>query len=222
MATPLRKCMACRERKVHRTTLEQYSIRMDHDGRSYDLIVDDLEVLQCENCGSVVLEDSANKRISDSLRREVGLLLPEEIVASRTRLGLTQKQLASYLKIAESTLCRWETGAQIQQRAMDGLLRVFFQSAEARAVLGLPQFENGAGTVAFPTDPRTVLTTRTGVDVMCRYAWHNYRDHFACFDCRKAFKYWQWEDCDERQRGNPEAPCTTFPARSSAPIAPDR
>lgn len=32
---------------------------------------------------------------------------------------------------------------------------------------------------------------------MCRYAWHNYRDHFACFDCRKAFKYWQLEPVDE-------------------------
>jgi hypothetical protein len=32
---------------------------------------------------------------------------------------------------------------------------------------------------------------------MCRYAWHNYRDHFACFSCRKAFKHWQWEECDE-------------------------
>ena len=32
---------------------------------------------------------------------------------------------------------------------------------------------------------------------MCRYAWHNYRDHFACFDCRKAFKYWQWEEADK-------------------------
>ena len=32
---------------------------------------------------------------------------------------------------------------------------------------------------------------------MCRYAWHNYRDHFACFDCRKAFKYWQWGVADE-------------------------
>jgi hypothetical protein len=34
---------------------------------------------------------------------------------------------------------------------------------------------------------------------MCRYAWHHYRDHFACFDCRKAFKHWQWEPCDERK-----------------------
>ena len=32
---------------------------------------------------------------------------------------------------------------------------------------------------------------------MCRYAFHNYRDHFACFHCRQAFKYWQWEECDE-------------------------
>jgi hypothetical protein len=32
---------------------------------------------------------------------------------------------------------------------------------------------------------------------MCRYAWHNCRDHFACFGCRKAFEYWQWEDCEE-------------------------
>jgi hypothetical protein len=34
---------------------------------------------------------------------------------------------------------------------------------------------------------------------MCRYAYHNDRDHFACFHCRKAFKYWQWEDCDESE-----------------------
>lgn len=34
---------------------------------------------------------------------------------------------------------------------------------------------------------------------MCRYAWHNYRDHFACFDCRKAFKHWQWEECNEAE-----------------------
>jgi hypothetical protein len=40
--------------------------------------------------------------------------------------------------IAEATLSRWETGAQIQQRAMDAFLRVFFRSAEARGVLGVP------------------------------------------------------------------------------------
>jgi hypothetical protein len=34
---------------------------------------------------------------------------------------------------------------------------------------------------------------------MCRYAWHNYRDHFACFECRKAFKYWQWGVTNETE-----------------------
>ncbi|WP_165247064.1 hypothetical protein [Paludisphaera soli] len=28
---------------------------------------------------------------------------------------------------------------------------------------------------------------------MCRYGFHQYRDHFACFSCRKAFKQDQWE-----------------------------
>ena len=31
---------------------------------------------------------------------------------------------------------------------------------------------------------------------MCRYAWHHYKDHFACFECRKAFKHRQWEPLD--------------------------
>lgn len=36
---------------------------------------------------------------------------------------------------------------------------------------------------------------------MCRYAWHNYRDHFACFESRKSFKCWQWAPVDESTFG---------------------
>jgi hypothetical protein len=39
------------------------------------------------------------------------------------------------INIAEATASRWETGAQIQQRALDAFLRVFFESAEARRIL---------------------------------------------------------------------------------------
>jgi transcriptional regulator with XRE-family HTH domain len=53
-------------------------------------------------------------------------------------LGYTQQQLADFLRISMYALCRWETGALIQQRGMDALLRVFFQSAEARSILGVP------------------------------------------------------------------------------------
>jgi len=39
---------------------------------------------------------------------------------------------------------------------------------------------------------------RVSVDAAPRGEWQNYRDHFACFDCRKAFK-WQWDETDPLQ-----------------------
>jgi len=135
MSSANRRCLNCRERKVRRVTLDRYETAVDHDGRSYPLVLSNLDVFQCENCDAIVLDDDADDRISEALRNAAGLLQPEEIVANRKRLGFTQKQLASHLRIAESTLSRWETGGQIQQRAMDGLLRVFFGSVEARAIL---------------------------------------------------------------------------------------
>ncbi len=43
-----------------------------------------------------------------------------------------------YLQIAEATLSRWETGAQIQQRSLDKLLRGFFGIEALRRFLGMP------------------------------------------------------------------------------------
>jgi DNA-binding transcriptional regulator YiaG len=78
------------------------------------------------------------RRLSDALRATAGLLQPGEIRAGREALGLTQKELANYLQIAEATLSRWETGAQIQQRSLDKLLRGFFGVEEFRRFLGMP------------------------------------------------------------------------------------
>jgi DNA-binding transcriptional regulator YiaG len=132
------KCGKCGQRSVSPIALPCYRTFLEHDGRKYDVVVHNLEVAQCWNCHAVVLDDNANGRLSDALRNAAGLLLPSEIRAQREALGLTQKALAAYLLIAEATLSRWETGAQIQQRAMDAFLRVFFRSAEARCILGVP------------------------------------------------------------------------------------
>lgn len=130
------KCGECRERAVSPVELPTYKVEAEHDGRSYAFTVNNLEVLRCERCGEMMLEDAANQKISDALRREVGLLLPLQIRQERERLGLTQKQVAAFLRISESTLSRWETGAQLQQRSMDGLLRLFFDLEEVRIYLG--------------------------------------------------------------------------------------
>src|SRR5947209_8626380 len=120
------KCGRCRERAVYRETVP-YSVDLDHDGRTHSISLAALDVHRCRKCGAMSLDDEANRRITEALRREVGLLPPEEIRQQRERLGLTQKELARHLDLAESTLSRWETGAQLQQRCLDRLLRLFFE-----------------------------------------------------------------------------------------------
>ncbi len=133
-----RKCMYCRERAVSPTTLPTYSTEMEHDGRKYKISVADFRVLQCQRCGAIILEDAANERLDEALHAAAGILKPAEIRQNREALGLTRQQLADLLRISMFTLTRWETGSQIQQRAMDTLLRLFFQSGEARRILGAP------------------------------------------------------------------------------------
>jgi putative zinc finger/helix-turn-helix YgiT family protein len=116
---------------------------VEHDGRAYHVELPALEVLRCGHCGAVVLDDAANEKISEAFRREAGLLTPGEIRQQREALQLTQKQLARLLQVAEATLSRWETGGQIQQRAMDLLLRLFFASADVRRRLGHASAPNG-------------------------------------------------------------------------------
>jgi transcriptional regulator with XRE-family HTH domain len=83
--------------------------------------------------------DSANRAVSDALRRAAGLLTPGQIRTNREALGLTQKQLAGLLGLADATVSRWETGAQIQQRSLDRFQRVFFAFEEVRVALAEEQ-----------------------------------------------------------------------------------
>jgi DNA-binding transcriptional regulator YiaG len=137
MARQARKCSDCRQRAVVPETLAAYAEDMSHDGRTYRVTVQDFDVLKCQNCGAMVFNETANQRLSAALREAVVLLSPEQIRAGRTRIGLSQKAFANAIRIAESTLCRWETGAQIQQRCMDLFLRLVFDIPAVLAYLNL-------------------------------------------------------------------------------------
>ncbi len=137
-AFPL-KCATCRERAVSQTVLPSYSAEVEHDGRKYSVTLTELDVLRCDNCGTIVLDDDADEKLSDALRSAAGLLSPAEIRRKRDELGLTQKVLSGLMGIADTTLSRWETGAQIQQRSMDKFLRCFFNLADVRRFLGAPK-----------------------------------------------------------------------------------
>jgi putative zinc finger/helix-turn-helix YgiT family protein len=108
---------------------------MQYDGRAYSVEVPELHAPRCTNCGAIVLDDQANDQITDALRRQIGLLTPEQIRRNRESLGLKQRDFAIILGVGESTVSRWETGTQIQQRSLDKLMRLYFAFPEARDAL---------------------------------------------------------------------------------------
>ncbi len=136
----------CRERAVEPAVVD-YRADVEHDGRAYSIHIPALSVFRCGKCGTLVLDDDANQKVSESLRREAHLLAPAEIRRQRETLGLTQKQLASFLQVGESTLSRWETGVQIQQRSLDLLMRLFFDHAIVRQACNVPLVPDSAPTL---------------------------------------------------------------------------
>ena len=91
------------------------------------------------------------------------------VIMGREKLGLTQKQFANLLGVGEATVSRWETGAQIQQRALDRFLRVCLASsirgsiskatlAAARAVIWPgPSKVGKTSTTSMPTKSVSVI-----------------------------------------------------------------
>jgi putative zinc finger/helix-turn-helix YgiT family protein len=122
-----KRCGKCGQKRMQLATVP-YATTIEHDGRAYRVEIPALTVPRCGNCGAISIDDEADRQISAAFRREARLLAPEEIRQGREKLGLTQKQFANLLGVGEATVSRWETGAQIQQRAMDRFLRVCLAS----------------------------------------------------------------------------------------------
>jgi len=127
-----KKCGNCGQRAVALARLDTYETDIEHDGRRYTVHIPDFNVPKCGNCGAVVLDDYATGRIDEAFRRQAGLLSPDEIRSNRAKLGLTQQALADAVRVSVSTLSRWETGGQIQQRSLDLLLRLYFELPAVR------------------------------------------------------------------------------------------
>lgn len=127
-------CGKCRQQTVVRETLP-YSTEVQYDGRTYTVDVPRFEVPRCTNCGAMVLDDHANDQITDALRQQVGLLAPQQIRSNRESLGLKQRDFANLLAVGESTVSRWETGSQIQQKSLDKLMRLYFAMPDVRHAL---------------------------------------------------------------------------------------
>lgn len=154
-------CSGCRKKQMQLVT-DRYRAEIKHDGRTYTADIPKLAFYRCPECkDSIILPDESDERVGLELRRVADLLQPEEIKAIRVRHGLTQQQFAQLLEIGEATVCRWEKGTQIQQRAFDKMLRAFnlvpefrhfLQGRTAKSVQTVTQ--NAAIIIVAPVPPQ--------------------------------------------------------------------
>ena len=130
-----------------------------HDGKEHSFTIPALAVDQCKNCGYELFTNITDDQISAELRRHLGLLQPEEILAGLESLGLSQKAFAERLGVAAETVSRWVNGFLIQSRAMDNLMRLFFAYPQVRNALPTGGPSPLLGIVLPETSPQAVTST---------------------------------------------------------------
>jgi putative zinc finger/helix-turn-helix YgiT family protein len=139
-----RLCPECGKVEVQRATIA-YEAEVKHDGRLYAFRVPRLHVNQCAACGEVLFSNVTDDQMSQALREHLALLSPEQIHDSLSALGLRQKDLAERIGVAAETVSRWMSGTQIQSRAMDNLMRLFFAFDAVRSALASPHPDRNLG-----------------------------------------------------------------------------
>jgi putative zinc finger/helix-turn-helix YgiT family protein len=143
-------CPHCREKTVV-SVQKDYSLSVEHDGKSYEVTVAGARVPTCTRCGEAVVTSDLAERVTAELCRLADLLPVATIRQQRQMLGLTQSQLAAALRIPEATLARWESGMQLPPRALDLLLRLYFDSAEVRQACTPPSPATSGPTALSPS-----------------------------------------------------------------------
>ncbi len=130
----------------------RYDAEVQHDGRLYTFTIPNLDIPVCQACGNKVFTGGVDDQISAALRSHLHLLTPEDMRSALGRINLTQKEAAGRLGIAEATLSRWLNKTQIQSRAMDNLLRVFFAFPQVRTYLIKDRHDPQLGTTDISAD----------------------------------------------------------------------
>ncbi len=90
----------------------------------------------CNRCGFQVLTDEQSDAYTvtsaDAYREKHGLLTSRELKEIRSRLGMSQRSFAKFLRVGVASVKRWEAGL-VQDEAMDELIKVKSDLPTARA-----------------------------------------------------------------------------------------
>jgi hypothetical protein len=127
-----------------------YQDTVRFDGRLVSFLARDIEIPICQNCGEKVFTEKVDSQLCESMQLHLHLLTPAQVREGISKLGLSRKEVADRLGVAEELLWRWAHGFSIQSRAMDNLLRLFLQFPEVRTALSAPAIETGLDMTPTP------------------------------------------------------------------------
>jgi putative zinc finger/helix-turn-helix YgiT family protein len=121
-ALPDDACPACG------TTMKAASTAVPWMVNGEKVIVRDVPHSACASCGEVMFRyaeaKAAQRKAAEAYRESHALLSAKEIRALRQGRGLTQAEFAALLHLGLNTVSRWESGRNVQNAAMDVLLRI--------------------------------------------------------------------------------------------------
>lgn len=131
-------------------TKTDYALKVRYDDSLVPVAVCGIEIPTCQNCGEKVITLDVDEQVNAALRRQLLLLSPTQIHEGVARAGISTKETAARLGVSEDQLWRWINGYEIQSRAMDNYLRVFFQFPQVREMLIAPSAVANETLVAIP------------------------------------------------------------------------
>jgi DNA-binding transcriptional regulator YiaG len=76
----------------------------------------------CQDCGGAFRDHTAELRQYDAVCRHLGLMTPAEVKKVRESVKMTRSEFAKASGIGEASLARWESGALMQNIAMNNFL----------------------------------------------------------------------------------------------------
>jgi len=158
-----RKCNQCAKKQVELKKIS-FDANVRHDGRDYSFKIPKLEIMVCKDCKEKVFTERVDRQINAAMRKHIGLMSPAEIRDGIKRIGMSQKEVAECLGLAEATLSRWLNETQIQSRSMDRLLRMFFAFPRARDILSSREPIDSFGKTEFPPGERGIAKAVFGND----------------------------------------------------------
>ena len=86
-----------------------------------------VRVATCGACGFAIRPADSLLAEHAAVCRHSGLLAPEDIVAARNRLGLTQQELAARSGCGIASIKRWESSRKFQNVSSDRALRAVLE-----------------------------------------------------------------------------------------------